>query len=327
MAQTLRGCTSPVSRAITALPKPIPVLSSNLTATVNSGVPFTYIPKSAVPGTVFFWSRAAVAGISNPAATGFGNISGALINITSSPVNVTYVYTLTAPSGCTNKQNLVITVNPAIPPSCVINTSIVSDFNSTQIPVRRYIWFNSSLNPRSFEKLKHKASLTIYVTNSRINFTVNGRQYTLAAPDSRIRFDAAVRTASTRFINNIWETAVPRNFDDDVFMGGLSYLVPLNLPGNIRNVRWSADIKIDKDISFKWKWAAAVYTNFAANAGIHVKPISGKEDNPYQNSDDAGTPQNFKEFAVAGATGKGKDDKDYTGSFSSKETVACGGGR
>ena len=71
VTQTVKGCTSPVSNSITALPKPIPVLSSTLKATVNSGAIFTYIPKSAVLGTVFTWSRAAVSGISNPAATGF----------------------------------------------------------------------------------------------------------------------------------------------------------------------------------------------------------------------------------------------------------------
>jgi hypothetical protein len=169
--------------------------------------------------------------------------------------------------------------------------------------------------------------LIIYVTNSRINFTANGRQYTLTVPDSRIRFDAVLTSASTKFISNIWETAVPLDFDKDVFMGGLSYLLPLSLPGNIRNVRWSADINIDKDVSLSWKWAAAVYINFAANAGIPVKPISSKKDNPYLNSDDAGTPQIFKEFVIAGATGKGKNDKDYTGKFSFKANVACPGRR
>ena len=44
-------------------------------------------------------------------ANGTGDISETLINTTSSPVNVTYVYTLTA-NGCTNTQNIVVTVNP-----------------------------------------------------------------------------------------------------------------------------------------------------------------------------------------------------------------------
>ena len=54
VTQTVRGCTSPVSTGITALPKPIPVLSSPLKATVNNGAIFTYIPRSTVLGTAIF---------------------------------------------------------------------------------------------------------------------------------------------------------------------------------------------------------------------------------------------------------------------------------
>ena len=62
-----------------------------------------------VPGTTFTWSRAAVPGVSNAANSGTGDISEILVNTTASPVNVTYVYTLTA-NGCTNTQNVVVTV-------------------------------------------------------------------------------------------------------------------------------------------------------------------------------------------------------------------------
>jgi hypothetical protein len=46
------------------------------------------------------------------------------------PVNVTYVYTLTA-NGCTNTQNVVVTVNPVTIVNCTINgTSQLANFNS-----------------------------------------------------------------------------------------------------------------------------------------------------------------------------------------------------
>ena len=48
-------------------------------------------------------------GVSNAANSGTGDISEILVNTTASPVNVTYVYTLTA-NGCTNTQNVVVTV-------------------------------------------------------------------------------------------------------------------------------------------------------------------------------------------------------------------------
>ena len=110
VTQTVNGCVSPPGSGIAA-PKAIPALSGNLTATATSGNAFSYTASSSTAGTTFGWSRVVVAGISNGAASGIGNINEILLNTTTSPVNVTYVYTLTA-NGCTNSQNLVVTVNP-----------------------------------------------------------------------------------------------------------------------------------------------------------------------------------------------------------------------
>ena len=110
VTQTINGCVSPAASGVAA-PKAIPVLSGSLAATATSGISFNYTASSNTTGTSYGWSRAAVTGISNMAATGTGNISETLINTTASAVNVTYVYTLTA-NGCTNSQNLVVTVNP-----------------------------------------------------------------------------------------------------------------------------------------------------------------------------------------------------------------------
>ncbi|GGG29402.1 PKD-like domain-containing protein [Pontibacter amylolyticus] len=93
---------------------PRPQLSSPLTATVCSGVAFSYTPASATTGATYTWTRAAVAGISNAAVTnGTGAVNETLVNITANPVDVTYVYTTTA-NGCAGNstQNVVVTVNP-----------------------------------------------------------------------------------------------------------------------------------------------------------------------------------------------------------------------
>ena len=142
-------------------------------------------------------------------------------------------------------------------------------------------------------------------------------------PDSRIQFTNDVTMATTSFVNNVWETKVPLWYKDEVFMGGLSYKVPVNLPGNIRNIVWSADVSIDKPgFSVKWRWGAAVYSRFADNAGLKVKPIDGWRYNQYQNSDDAGTPENYKIYLMSGATGK-RHEKDYTGHESHTEVIRC----
>ncbi|MEP7377851.1 MAG: DUF4082 domain-containing protein [Chitinophagaceae bacterium] len=318
VTQTVNGCTSPAANGVAA-PKPIPTLSSNLAATATSGTAFAYTPASAVTGTTFTWTRAAVTGISNAAGSGTGNISETLVNTTSAAVNVTYVYTLTA-NGCTNTQNVVVTVNTASTVNCVINSSITQSFNSTAIPAGRYIWFNSSFNPGSLGS--GTATVTITVTNTKVTFTASGVQYILNVPDARIRLDATVLSATTQFINNVWETAVPRSFTNYIFMNGLSYTVPVNFPGSITNVVWTASVSINKTgVSLARRWSAAVYTSFAANAGVNVKPITSALQNPYLNADAAGTPENFKSFVVSGAKGNG--GTNYTGTFTTTQTSTC----
>ena len=71
VTQTVNGCMSPAGSGVAA-PKPIPVLSSNLSAIATSGVAFSYIATSTTGGTTFAWSRAAVAGISNTSGNGDG---------------------------------------------------------------------------------------------------------------------------------------------------------------------------------------------------------------------------------------------------------------
>ncbi|MBN9298295.1 MAG: gliding motility-associated C-terminal domain-containing protein [Filimonas sp.] len=88
-------------------------LTGNTTPTsVCSGRVFQYTPTGTVAGITYTWARAAVAGISNAAATGTNNINETLINTTSAPVNVTYVYTLSY-NGCAASYNITVTVNPA----------------------------------------------------------------------------------------------------------------------------------------------------------------------------------------------------------------------
>jgi hypothetical protein len=73
-------------------------------------------------------------------------------------------------------------------------------------------------------------------------------------------------------------------------------------------------------VNVNWQWAAAVYTNFTtAYNALGVKPVDDKVQNPYLNADHAGTPENFKQFVIGGATGGGASN--YTGSLSSTVTV------
>ena len=90
----------------------VSVLSSSLSPSICSGSIFNYTATTTTPGVSFTWSRAAVAGILQIAASGNANVSEMLTNSTSSIVYVTYAYTSNA-NGCIGaSQNVVVAVNP-----------------------------------------------------------------------------------------------------------------------------------------------------------------------------------------------------------------------
>lgn len=107
-------CSSPsISDTVTITINPSPQLSSaSAPPDICSNAVFNYAPTSTMVGTVFTWSRAAVVGISNPAASGTDNPAETLINTGTTIAKVTYVYTLTA-GGCTTVQNVAVNVLPS----------------------------------------------------------------------------------------------------------------------------------------------------------------------------------------------------------------------
>ena len=106
---SLHGCVN--TQRVTLVVFPGPVLTSSLIApTVCDSSVFHYIPTCAIPGTLFTWVRPAVAGISNSYAWGGFDPAERLDNTTSSPVQVTYYFTLTK-DGCSNMQQVKVVVD------------------------------------------------------------------------------------------------------------------------------------------------------------------------------------------------------------------------
>ncbi|MES2141219.1 MAG: PKD-like domain-containing protein [Bacteroidota bacterium] len=123
------------SFTITVTVNPSPELSSTSPSPICSGEPFNYTALSLTPGATFSWTRAVVAGISNLAGSGI-ILSETLTNTTAYPVNVTYVYTIVA-NGCSNTQNVTVTVNPTPTLSSGLTATICSgmifNYNPTSL--------------------------------------------------------------------------------------------------------------------------------------------------------------------------------------------------
>lgn len=112
------GCDGP-SASYEIFVNPSPVFTSSVARnSICSGGTFRYTPTSSISGVTFSWTRAAVAGISNSAASGTGidaaaSINEVLTNTTISPIDVTYEFQMSI-DGCSTgiRIPIVVTVNP-----------------------------------------------------------------------------------------------------------------------------------------------------------------------------------------------------------------------
>jgi hypothetical protein len=196
-------------------------------------------------------------------------------------------------------------------------SSITSNFNGTGIPAGDDIWFSSVAKVSGVGS----SPVTIDVTNQTISFTANGSNYSINVPDTILTLTPGQTTASTSF-NNGWDTSAPSQFSGNVFLGGTVFQALNGLPGGIKNVDWQASFSSDTPgVKVQWQWAAAVYTNFAADdTTVNVKAVDDNHFAPYANSDHAGTPEDYKAFVIGGATGGG--GSNWTGSYSSTAAVS-----
>jgi hypothetical protein len=235
----------------------------------------------------------------------------------------TYQFTVTDSKGCSKTVSVTIAMPVECPAGCTKTQTITQDFVRTSISSGRYLWFNSVID---LDERCGNEPVIINVTNAKIQYKKNNTWITLNVPDAKVTFSANTFWSTTQFVNGKWETKAPLwTYGRNVFMAGLSYLVPSGgIPGGIDDVKWTASININREgVKIKWKWAAAVYTQFSSNYNaLNVKPIDGYWFNAYFNRDKAGTPESFKNRLSAGGTGRGNNN--YTGSFSSSRSVQCG---
>ncbi len=197
-------------------------------------------------------------------------------------------------------------------------SSITANFNGTAIATGNHIWFSSVLQPKGLIN----APVMFFIRDSTITFTANGTNYSIPVPDANITFDPNTGSATTSF-NGQWQTFAPSSgLSGNTLLDAVSFLVPASgLPGGIKNVTWTASFSTDTPaVSLQWQWASAVYTSFNTDYNaLGVKPVDDNKASQYQNSDHAGTPENYKTSVTGGAMGGG--GSNFTGSNSGTTSV------
>jgi hypothetical protein len=202
---------------------------------------------------------------------------------------------------------------------------IASDFRNIAVAGGSAVWFNSIF------KVHHVTRQLVHVSffSSTAQFqyvNIHGGLVTVneSLPNAAITIDPSATVASTTFdpANNMWNTTLPWDLDDAGFLTGMPWTVPPGgLPGDVKPVTVCGTFASDvAGMEIGWRWAAAAYSSFGSNNSVlGVKPIDSDGDNPATNDDRAGTPENFKQFVIPGARGKG--GRNYTGTYTHDNTV------
>ena len=196
---------------------------------------------------------------------------------------------------------------------------LAADFNSTAIAVGKKVWFNAVIKPSGLGT----APVKIRFFDAKIRFTAGGLPYEIAVPEGTVWYSPTAASATTTFnsVTGTWLTTVPSSYTSEAFVAGAVFSVTTALPASIKDVTWSGRFTSDKPgVSVKWKWGAAVYSNFKTTyQTLGVKPINDDKLNPYVNKDKAGSPENSKTYVVGGARGNG--GTDYTGSWCGEKSA------
>jgi len=87
---------------------------------ICSGISQNYLANSNITGTNITWTRVSQTGISNPTNVGSFLVNETLINTTTAPITVPYVFSLTTGSGCVSTA----TINDLVNPTPILSSSL-----------------------------------------------------------------------------------------------------------------------------------------------------------------------------------------------------------
>ena len=165
------GCV--VSQNVVAQVNPALVLNNlNNSNEVCSGSLFNFSPIGNITGLPYLWSRDAVAGITNPAGTGTGDINDTLYNITNSPIVVLYHYSLGQGTSCAGDQVISLTVKPLPSLTSSTNVSACSNLPVAYTPLANIPGTNFNWSRAVVPGISNTASVGVVgISESLINTT------------------------------------------------------------------------------------------------------------------------------------------------------------
>jgi hypothetical protein len=231
------------------------------------------------------------------------------VNYTSSQTNpnsscddvITRTWTATDCAGQTTTFTQTITVNNT-------STQTICGSCGFQNCNGGYVWCNAHLtcNPGQ--------ACTVYCQNASVTLTCkNGHTYTYPVPDCQVNFSRSCGTANCSFRGGNWSTTVPCQGDSQIFLSGCG--IPWQSDfANCSEICWTGTFCCSTPgVNCQWQCGASCYSCNLGNCGsIQVKPCYQNYCG-YNNSDCAGTPENYKQYCQGGYNQGGNN---YCGSWS-----------
>jgi hypothetical protein len=158
------------------------------------------------------------------------------------------------------------------------------------------LWFNSVLRPT----LPPKRAVTICVTQQVITIHHGQGTETIEVPDAVIAFKPWEYQSSTYFYNDKWDTSTgSAQAGYNTFMSGVVEPLPSGLPSDTTSITWTARFESDvPGVMVQWQWGVAGYSQFSDSYDA-VRVEAGNR----RRSDSAGTPVDFKGFALGSDEG------------------------
>jgi gliding motility-associated-like protein len=245
----VNSCSSPFTQ-VDVVVSPVPTVISPAIGNTCSGSPLNYTILANMPGTTFLWSRAQVAGISNPALINQTSptINETLTNTTSANINVTYIITpfLGLCPGTTFSYTVTVYPMPIIisaPTDTVCNMTAANYAVKFNMPATTFSWSravvpgisNAAVSGQNASVIREVLSNTTNVpvdvpyvfTNNNIT-TCNAAPFNLVVT---VNPEALVTSATTSKACS----GVPQNYVITSNIPSATFVWSRNAAGNISN--------------------------------------------------------------------------------------------